>query len=403
LILLQAHAYSLQTDRAWAALLQLTESFPDESLDASLFSTLALACALVNEPELAKKALLGADKLLSKQQANYLNVESKDTKDGKNGKGADAASHSHAMFERLAADEARRECDRVRMLLVSRGAALSAVLKTYGRFPKCPRVHLQPQHTLNLRNEFAALPDYTKKTKNITHTNSASVARKMKLEVCSGLGDWVVQHAENEPHSDWIALELRRDRVFQIWSKMVFRELNNLLILGGDAHKIVRDSFEGGVLDEIWINFPEPPGWAGSKLRLIDRAFLLQLHRALKEDAWVTVVTDDRQYAMECVREFQALKDVYCSAFGDEAFLTELPSDYGRASYFDRMWTNGRKDDRFFLRFCKCAPTPAAAAAAVEADTVEPLTVETQSDDDIELDGAEMDEGDDADGSDSDE
>lgn len=119
------------------------------------------------------------------------------------------------------------------------------------------------------------------------------------------------------------------------------------------------------------------------------------MHRALKIEACVTIVTDDRQYALECVKEFAALTSVYCSAFGDEPYLTELPSDYGRASYFDRMWTNGRKDDRFFLRYCKFTATPTdemlTSALVGGADEAQDLDGDDHDDDDALSDGDDSD------------
>lgn len=53
----------------------------------------------------------------------------------------------------------------------------------------------------------------------------------MKLEVCSGHGDWIVEKATKFPQINWIALEIRFERCFQIWSKMKFANLENLLIL----------------------------------------------------------------------------------------------------------------------------------------------------------------------------
>jgi hypothetical protein len=64
--------------------------------------------------------------------------------------------------------------------------------------------------------------------------------------------------------------------------------------------------------------------------------------------------SDDEPYANEVAREFASLgRTIYSSAFGDEPFLNDLPTDYGRASYFDRMWNNGKKIKRFFLRYYK--------------------------------------------------
>lgn len=276
---LQAHAYSLETGAAWAALHELTEvlsksaSSAQEDPDASLFSTLALACTLVNEPDLARRALLGAERVLAHHQSSYLNVESTGSNRSRNNfsssssatsssLSSNAQSQSHVMFERLSADETRRECDRVRMLLVTRAHALPAVLRAYGRFPTAAaRVHLLPSAdctgTLQWAREFAPLKNATAKSSKSVPAATPASARKVKLEVCSGLGDWVVQHAESEPECDWVAVELRRDRVFQIWSKMVMRELTNLLVLGGDAHAIVRNSVASQTVDEVWINFPE--------------------------------------------------------------------------------------------------------------------------------------------------
>lgn len=41
----------------------------------------------------------------------------------------------------------------------------------------------------------------------------------MKLEICSGNGDWVVAQAKKEPTSNWAALELRHDRLHNIFSR----------------------------------------------------------------------------------------------------------------------------------------------------------------------------------------
>ncbi len=225
------------------------------------------------------------------------------------------------MFERLSAEEVKRECDRVRHLLVT-NPNLSVALRPYGRFPACPRVLFLPDAAvpapLVWPQQFAPLAGASTKARKALAAPPAAAAgsvvagpRRVKLEVCSGHGDWVTQHAANEPECDWIALEIRRDRVYHIWSKMVFANLSNLLVIGGEAHGVVRQYMGDATLDEVFINFPEPPGWAGSKLRLIDQPFLIQLHRCLKADACLTVVTDNEPYAESVAAEFAALSDRY--------------------------------------------------------------------------------------------
>ena len=53
----------------------------------------------------------------------------------------------------------------------------------------------------------------------------------VKVEICSGHGDWIVERAKNDPHSNWVGLEIRHERVYQIWSKMRFEQLDNLMII----------------------------------------------------------------------------------------------------------------------------------------------------------------------------
>jgi pentatricopeptide repeat protein len=44
----------------------------------------------------------------------------------------------------------------------------------------------------------------------------------LKLEICSGAGEWAVGRAKREEgHALWVALELRVDRIYQGWSRMV--------------------------------------------------------------------------------------------------------------------------------------------------------------------------------------
>ena len=68
--------------------------------------------------------------------------------------------------------------------------------------------------------------------------------------------------------------------------------------------------------------------------------------------ASITVVTDDEGYCQTVVQEFSQLTDIYQSAFGNDLFVDYLPQDYG-SSYFDRLWKNGQKTQRFFIKFAK--------------------------------------------------
>ena len=92
--------------------------------------------------------------------------------------------------------------------------------------------------------------------------------RPVKLEVCSGMGDWVVSRAAADARSaDWLAIEMRRNRVRMTWAKGVRARLNNLAVLRGMAHEMLSSRVPEDSLSEIYVNYPDPPEWVGQAPR----------------------------------------------------------------------------------------------------------------------------------------
>ena len=62
------------------------------------------------------------------------------------------------------------------------------------------------------------------------------------LEVASGTGDWAAAQALAEVGTaNWAALELRHDRVYDIFSRMVLQGVPNLAVIGGDAAQVLAE------------------------------------------------------------------------------------------------------------------------------------------------------------------
>jgi tRNA (guanine-N7-)-methyltransferase len=100
----------------------------------------------------------------------------------------------------------------------------------------------------------------------------------VKVEVCSGHGDWIIDKSiKFNNQFNWISIEIRTERVFQIWSKMIFNQINNLLNLGGEGHLILNNYLNDNSIDELFINYPDPPVWKFSKQKLINFDFLKQV------------------------------------------------------------------------------------------------------------------------------
>lgn len=97
----------------------------------------------------------------------------------------------------------------------------------------------------------------------------------------------------------------------------------------GEAHSIFLNNLKTSSIHEIYINFPDPPIWDKSKQRLIDQSFLtqvilffflkilfkqifyLKVHRVLKKESPLVIVTDDHPYCQTISNEIHELSSLY--------------------------------------------------------------------------------------------
>ena len=76
----------------------------------------------------------------------------------------------------------------------------------------------------------------------------------VKLEVCAGVGDWAESQAlADVGNACWAALELRHDRVYSIFSRMLGSGVPNFCALGGDAAGILRSHVSTGSVSHVFI------------------------------------------------------------------------------------------------------------------------------------------------------
>jgi len=200
----------------------------------------------------------------------------------------------------------------------------------------------------------------------------------VKLEICSGNGDWVAAQAGAEAGaSNWVACELRHDRVYSIFSRMIFGGHRNLAVMGGDASCVITERIKKGSVAQVCVNFPEPPHWSGneaaeSKLHLLTPSFFKAIHKCLAEKGKLTIFSDNYLYCQSLAATLGTLQDregnkifqsndrALCT--GDGGYETHsgvrlyygIPGkDNGHAvnvtSYFDRFWERGQHTERYFI------------------------------------------------------
>jgi len=156
------------------------------------------------------------------------------------------------------------------------------------------------------------------------------------IEYCSGNGAWIAEKALANPHLNWVAVEMKFDRVRKIWSKIKNLGLKNLMVICGEAHMATARYLANESMSDVYINFPDPwPKKRHAKNRLIQPEFANQLCRILKERKSLTFVTDDIPYS-EWLIEVMGSHNCFESVYPQPFYLTE-EKEYG-TSYFDQLW-----------------------------------------------------------------
>jgi pentatricopeptide repeat protein len=84
--------------------------------------------------------------------------------------------------------------------------------------------------------------------------------RPIDLELGCGFGEWIAQHAQNNQTRNYIAVELRADRVAQIFVKSaLLRRLRNVCVVAADSARFLQSHVAPSTFSNVFVNHPEPP------------------------------------------------------------------------------------------------------------------------------------------------
>ncbi|EGC34806.1 hypothetical protein DICPUDRAFT_88144 [Dictyostelium purpureum] len=360
--LIKIYSDHLMIQDIWDLLAKVYERMEGQ-ISPICFSRLSLASLLAGDIKSSVKALGITDDILAKAPQTLT------TSHKNKGKLSERNKISSSLFERIGKQEINEECERVRSYLnkiTMNNAKIKVKFYNMESFNKIYFSKNSFKTNVNrisdessgkeldafneLFNQYKKGGVYYKGTDDVDlNTN-----RYLKMEICSGHGHWVTERAGQDLDADWISLEIRYDRIFQIWSKAILESIDNLYIVGGDAHKSLKEVIPDGVLDEVYINYPNPPVWKGAD-RLINELFLVEINRCLKKSGTLTIVTDDKPYSeqiIEILSKSKKLLKVYKPASPDNTYLTPLAEDYGY-SYFNKLWNNGQRVKRYCIVITK--------------------------------------------------
>jgi len=223
-----------------------------------------------------------------------------------------------------------------------------------------------------------------------------SKSRRVEVELGAGFGDWIVRKAIQDPSTDFLAVELRADRVAQIFARTAvlstIKPVNNLCVVGAESGNLLCNHLSIESIDTIYVNHPEPPtqtfGAQSTNLisimeggqepaHMLNSTVIIAVGKALKRMACsrFVVVTDNFWYGRlicatieKVMRQNSGLFRVVDLANADnsQSFTKVETSDDGSASsvlmfkgkpnetigypsgsvgegesYFDRLWRAG--------------------------------------------------------------
>lgn len=87
--------------------------------------------------------------------------------------------------------------------------------------------------------------------------------RSLEVELGSGFGDWIVKKAIASPEKDFLAVELRADRVGQTFARTSILSscspIENLCSVGAESGSLLLENVDNESVSKIYINHPEPP------------------------------------------------------------------------------------------------------------------------------------------------
>lgn len=123
--------------------------------------------------------------------------------------------------------------------------------------------------------------------------NKGRGGKPIFLEIGSGKGQFITQMGKENPHCNFIAVEVQPSVWVLAVEKALKEEVDNVIFLNFHM-KDVTQLFEKGELDGIYLNFSDPWHKARhAKRRLTHRNFLKKYFEVLKEDGFVRMKTDN--------------------------------------------------------------------------------------------------------------
>lgn len=140
------------------------------------------------------------------------------------------------------------------------------------------------------------------------------------LEIGFGMGDSLVEMANDQPEKNYIGIEVHRAGVGRLLSNADKQGLTNIRVFCHDAIDILAQCIPDGSLDCIQLFFPDP--WHKKrhhKRRIVQSEFAQTLRKKLKVGGVFHMATDWENYA-EHMMEVMSAEEGYANVAGEGVY-----------------------------------------------------------------------------------
>ena len=145
-------------------------------------------------------------------------------------------------------------------------------------------------------------------------------AAPVVLEIGFGMGDSLVEMANDQPEKNYIGIEVHRAGVGRLLSNADKQGLTNMRVFCDDAIEVLAQCIPDGSLDCIQLFFPDP--WHKKrhhKRRIVQPEFAQTLRKKLKVGGVFHMATDWENYA-EHMMEIMSAAEGYTNVAGEGAY-----------------------------------------------------------------------------------
>lgn len=169
--------------------------------------------------------------------------------------------------------------------------------------------------------------------------------QELIVELGAGKGETSLMLAQKYPDKNFIAIDIKGDRLLKGAKEAVEMGLKNLVFLRIQIEHILY-AFAENEIDEIWITFPDPhPKERRSKKRMTSDRFLNLYTKAVKDDGILHLKTDStlmHEFTIETLEELRQ-EIIYCTSdlYAEE---NANPDATLLQTYYERKWlAEGKK------------------------------------------------------------